>query len=288
MILFMSTSMIEFFWKIVGGDPFILNRSGKQSKNWFLILGILFCILVILTFSAFFGLFYGVLANILSALIGALILTFILKNLYRLVIISLEPSTLPVIKEHKKKPWAYFIRITIVVLIGAFVAKCIETMLFGHWVDNKVIGDLTQYFGPITISKFEESSYFILHMKELNIHYPFINLLTLMIVSFYVIPIIIKHRLKRRNEYYQIRRAIDKKIVEENYIEFKSLYTRVLQNIYARRREEDKLYLRELFNSKSPKYSYRYLQRYHDEPFNTKPIQKNFSFKTTSEFLDNF
>lgn len=279
---------MEFFWRLVGGDPFILRRSGEQSKYWFFVLGILFFVLTIITFSAFLGLFYGVIGSFMTALIGTIIFTFILKNLYRLVLISLEPNTLPVSQDAKNKPWAYFVRITIVFLIGAFVSKCIETMLFGHWVDDIIEGDLQKFFGGVAVTKFQESKYFILHMKELNLNYPWINIVTLLTVALYIVPIMIKHRLKKRNEYYQIRKVIDKRLVEERFSEFKSLYIRNMQNIYVQKFELDKRLLKEDFDSQNAMYVYKYHQRYIDEPFNTQPILKYYSYKTTQEFLDNF
>lgn len=280
--------MQEFFWKMVGGDPFILHRSGKQSKYWFSVLGVLFCILTLLTFASFVGLFYGVLSSMTTTLIGAIVLTFILKNLYRLVLISLEPSTLPVAKEHDKKPWAYIVRVSVVVLIAGFVSKCMETILFGHWVDDVVVGDIQSYFGLVNINKFEESKYFILHMKKLNVHYPLINIFTASMVGLYIIPIIIKHRLKKRNQYYQIRRQIDKQIVEQHHQVFQGIYIRLMENLYRNRSEVDKVLLKKDFDPKSKRYVYTYSPRHSDEPFNTRPIKRNVQLATTKDFLDNF
>lgn len=281
--------MQDFIWKMVGGDPFILHRSGKQSKYLFSALGVLFGILVLITFASFLGLFYGVFSSITPAFIGALVLTFVLKNLYRLVLISLEPSTLPVSKESKNKPWAYFVRFVVVFLIAVFVSKCMETMLFGYWVDDIIVeGDLQSYFGIVYFNKFEGSQYFIRHMKELNIHYPLINIFTLNMVGLYIIPIIIKHRLKKRNEYYQLRRQIDKKMVEEHHQVFLGIYTQLMENLYRNRYEVDKRLLKKDFDLKSNRYVYKYAPRYSDEPFNTKPINRNVQLATTKDFLDNF
>jgi len=250
---------------------------------------VLFCILVILTFTSFLGLFYGVFSSIMTAFIGSIILTFILKNLYRLVLISLEPSILPVARERNRKPWAYIVRITVVVLMAAFVSKCMETILFGHWVDDIVEGDLQSYFGVVNFNKFEGSEYFILHMKELNIHYPLINIFTVNMVGLYIIPIIIKHRLKKRNEYYQLRRQFDKQLVEQHYQMFLAIFTRLMESLYRNRYEVDqKVVLKKEFDPKSKRYAYQYKPRYSDEPFNTRHVKKDVKLATTKEFLDNF
>lgn len=261
----------EFLWRVVGGDPFILHRSGRQSRRSFGVLGLSFLILVVFTFVAFFALFRGIFDSFFQALLGGVILTFILKNIYRLTLLTLEPSTLPVSRE-KKAPWAYIVRVIVVILIAVFVSKCIETLLFGHLVDPEVQSEMSRYANGKTIELKDTSSYFVMHMILLNQTYPFVNLFTLMMAVFYIAPVILKHRLKKDDEYYSRRREIDKATVLHKYSEFHNFYSEKMQRLY-------------FINEKG---KYQYTPRFEDEPFNNIPLKDTRTFRSTKEFIDNF
>jgi hypothetical protein len=297
--------MRELFWRLIGGDPRILINSGKESQKWFFIIGVLYASLSIFTFTAFLGLFYGVLDSFMQALFGALILTFILQNMYRLILITLEPNTLPVVKEYKVKFWAYFVRLTVVFLIAVFVSKCIETMAFGHLVDDKVVEGLRGTIAGTNINQFDKSSYFVQHIIELNKHFPIVNGITLIFVFLYLVPVVIKHRLKKRKEYFNVKKKIDTHLVLSHYNDFRSYYTTLMKRLY---KTKEKLYLESLMNiehrskdsSKSEfftiqnelyagkKFNYEYRPKYYDEPFNTKKIVELKSLESTKAFTDNF
>jgi hypothetical protein len=264
--------MKEIFWKLVGADCFILSQSARESQKVFLALGMLYAFLSTITFISFFGLFLGVFQGLILSLVGASVFSFIISNLYRLVIITLEPSTLPLAKEHKAKFWAYFVRVGIVILLAMFISKVIETMLFGHWVDNLVEEKMRRDAGTGSFNQIDQSKFFVEHMKYLNLHYPQINLLTLFVVSLYGIPVIIKHRLKKEKQYYDLKRKIDKRIVEEEYQKMLSVKADLLENI--------------CFDNKRP---YRYQKKYEDEPFNTLKIEKEqANNKSQNDFLTLF
>lgn len=249
--------MKDFFWRLVGADCYILSRSSYKSQKAFLMLGMLYAFLTTLTFISFFGLFLGVFKGYILSFFGAAIFTFIISNMYRLVIISLEPSTLPVLIEYKTKFWAYLIRTVIVILLAAFISKVIETMFFGHWVDEIIEAETRKNVGELNVKLFDKSTYFVRHIIKLNIHYPLINILTFIIISLYILPIIIKHKLKRGNQYYQLKRIIDTKIVIDEYKRMLKVKKDVLSEVCM-----------------SNGRLYNYTPKYHDEPFNTKKIKK--------------
>ena len=264
--------MKEACWKLVGADCFILRQSARKSQIAFLTLGLLYAFLATVTFISFFGLFVGVLQGVFIPLIGAFIFTFIISNLYRLVIITLEPSTLPVAKEHKVKFWAYFVRLSIVVLLAVFISKVIETMLFGHWVDGIVEEKISHINRSGRIIQYRESALFVEHLKQLNIHYPLINLMTVFIVTLYVIPVVIKHRLKKRNQYYQTKRLIDKQLVEVEYRKMLQVKEELLKPVCAANYRP-----------------YQYVKKYKDEPFNIRKINTKLEpDKNHNDFLSQF
>lgn len=264
--------MKEICWKLVGADCIILYQSARKSQIAFLTLGILYAFLSTITFISFFGLFFGVFDGLILSLVGAFIFTFIVSNLYRLVIITLEPSTLPVAKEHKTKFWAYLVRVSIVVLLATFIAKVIETMLFGHWVDGIVEEKISHINRTGRINQYRESALFVEHLKQLNIHYPLINLMTVFIVTLYVIPVVIKHRLKKRNQYYQTKRLIDKQLVKAEYRKMLQVKEELLKPVCAANYRP-----------------YQYVKKYADEPFNIRNINTKVEpDKNHNDFLSEF
>ena len=274
-----------FFWKLIGGDPEILSKSGKKSKRMFYSLGLLFSILSIITFFGFFSLLLGVFDRVIESILGGIMITFIIQNMYRLILITLEPNTLPVIKSYTYKFWAYFVRITVVILISIFVSKCIETLLLGHLVDDIVQKDISQIAG---INQFDKSSYFVKHMIVLNKNYPWVNAITFVFVLAYLLPILLKHKLKKADEYFDIKKQIDLQIVVAEYKKFRSIYAKLMSHLYAEKTHISKKYNKSQKKAESSVYVYSYIPRYYDEPFNTQPIKEFKTYKNTKDFTDQF
>lgn len=264
--------MREFCWKLVGADCFILSQSARESQKAFFVLGMLYAFLATLTFISFFGLFLGIFDGFFMSLFGATVFSFIISNLYRLVIITLEPSTLPVAKEHKVKFLAYFVRVSIVIILAIFISKVLETMLFGHLAGANMEAEILRPVGNLNFNQFDNSRHFMEHLIKLNLDYPQINVITFIIVCLYVAPVIIKHRLKKGNQYYQMKRKIDKHIVQEEYQKMLQTRADLLQDVCLKNNRP-----------------YHYQAKYEDEPFNIHKIKRKQSeSKDQSDFLTLF
>lgn len=274
-----------FFWKLIGGDPEILLKSGKKSKRMFYSLGVLYSILSFITFFGFFSLLLGVFDRVTESILGGIMITFVIQNMYRLILITLEPNTLPTIKSYTYKFWAYFIRITVVVLISIFVSKCIETLFLGHLVDDVVQKDISQIAG---INQFDKSSYFVKHMIELNKIFPWVNIITFLFVIAYLLPIILKHKLKNNDEYFDIKKQIDKQIVVSEYTKFRFIYAKLMNHVYVEKNNANKRFNKNRNMEESMVYNYYYKPNYYDEPFNTKQIKEYKKYKNTQDFINQF
>jgi hypothetical protein len=251
---------MEYLWKISGADLWIIRKSGSISKNGFALIGGLYLLINILTFFAFFGLINGVFNSIVIGVFGAGLITFLISNIYRLTLISLEPQTLPVKEEKGSLFFAYAIRYLVVSIFAFFVAKSLETTLFGFKVDEIVVNK--HNYSIQTASKglrFEESKLFLDHMIELNRVYPVVWLMTILIIGIFLTPVIVRFRLRSKMQYYSIKEKVDIKMVKEHYLETTLILERIYRNTYAAYNDEAIL-----FNVHEPKYS--------DPPFNTKPI----------------
>jgi hypothetical protein len=262
--------MKEFFWKLAGADAYILQQSGKSSRYSFAVIGFSYCVVYIITFLSFFGFFWGVFHYFLIALLGAAIFSFLIGNIYRVVLISLEPQTLPVKPERGSIIFAYIIRVGTVLLFAFFVSKCFETMLFGHWVDKLIEGDLARKYG---VSKFDTSEMFVEHMKVLNQKHPAMWLITIFMALIFMYPVFLRHVLKGKQEYYDIKKDIDIKLVLHEYEKFKLIRDKIYISLY------------EMYQDSS-KYFKTHVKVYVDEPFKTKKVSKKGASKSMDEFLN--
>jgi len=262
--------MKEFFWKLAGADEFILKRSGESSRYSFALIGFSYCVVYAITFLSLFGFFWGVFHYFLIAFLGATIFSFLIGNIYRVVLISLEPQTLPVLREKGSIVFAYSIRVATVLLFAFFVSKCFETMLFGHWVDAFIEGELARKYG---VSKFDTSEMFVEHMKVLNQQYPAIWLITILISIIFLYPVFLRHVLKGKHEYYDLKREIDKKLVLQEYAKFEVIRDKIYISLYAMYKD-------------SGKYFKPHAKVYEDMPFRTKKVTKSGASKTMDDFIE--
>jgi len=247
-----------YFWKLAGADPFILKDSGKQSQKSFFVIGVLYVFINLIIFFSFFGLFIGVFETFFVGIFGAFLMTFIIGNIYRLTLISLEPQTLPIKRELGSFIASMIVRYTVICLFAIFVSKCLETTLFGFLVDNEV-----QLFmdslAPRSPNNFvyNESSLFLEHMIMLNKYHPWIWGVTAIIISFFLLPVVLRAELRKRKEYYSIKRGRDKALVEDFYKNTNGYINMLYSNLY------------EQYKSKNLVYR-AHEEKYLDPPFNTK------------------
>lgn len=260
--------MKQYLWKLAGADYFILQKSGKESQMLFYTVGLSYTIVYFITFISFFGLFWGVFHYFMVALMGAVVFSFIIGNIYRVILISLEPQTLPVKPEKGSMFFAYFVRIVTVLLFALFISKCFETMLLGHLVDNKIRSSLIEKYGLLNFNRFNTSEMFVEHMKVLSIEYPLVWIITAIIIGIFLYPVFIRHKAKGNRQYYDLKTKIDKYIVTKEYEKFLEVRDLLYVKIY------------EAYNNRKMKFK-GHKKRYQDEPFNTiKTPKKQADFKT--------
>jgi len=249
---------MEFFWKLAGADPYILKDSGEQSQKRFLLIGWLYIFVNVIIFLSFFGLFLGVFDRFLIGVLGAFLMTFVIGNIYRLTLISLEPQTLPVKEQKGSITASKIVRYTVVCLFAIFVSKCLETTFFGFLVDGEV-ADRMRLLNPGGMDRFiyEESSLFLEHMIMLNKHQQWVWFITIFVVMFFIAPVLLRSALRKRKEYYSIKRIIDKAIVEDFYKKTNIYLQTIYGNFYR------------LYDDKTKTFK-GHREKYLDPPYNTK------------------
>jgi len=264
-----------FIWTMAGAECELLERSGKDSQYSFFVIGLLYLIIIGLTFIGFFGLFWGVFRGEVSedgvvqsvhypfftALIGGLVLGFLVSNIYRLNLISLEPKTLPVKEENTSLVVTHVLRYTTVLLFAFFVSKNIEM-------------EILNIIESAGIFYFNLNEGYIDHMVRMNKEQSWLWIITFVIGFIFLFPIFLRRRLNKSFEYYSLKEKRDIRLVREQYEEFLMIKNQILTNFYLK------------YKAVGIEKRYNYQKLYKDEPFNTKRIDIERDLGTSDDFLD--
>lgn len=212
--------MKEFIWKIGGADCKILKTSGKESQRSFALIGGLFLLINSIIFVAFFGLFFGVFDNFILSCFATLILGFLISNIYRLNLISLEPASLPRQESLGSMLLSYSVRYLTVAAFAFFVSKCFEMVM-------------VSFFENQGLMNYDGSDGYMKHLIQTNQEEPWIWLMTIAIVTLFISPVYLRHRLNHAHEYYSIKQTRDIRIVLDQYENFKKEYNTIMALQYA-------------------------------------------------------
>lgn len=281
--------MRHFLWKIAGADYKILEKAGKDSQYSFWLIGLLYLIVIIITYIGFLGLFWGVFDNFIPVVLGTTVLGFLVTTIYRLSLISLEPNTLPVIIEKKSLVLTYFVRYFILILFAFFVSKTFEMII-------------VNFIEKIGFLNYDGSSGYMRHLVEVNTNQPWIWMITVSVIILFITPIYLRHRLNRANQYYLLRRVSDKDLVKQEHQKFIQSKEEILKQVYNQYtnlansffEHKNGLFYNqtlsdEITKIKSQLNSKTFVQhpkKFIDEPFNTKRIVTKRKLKESDDFLD--
>jgi hypothetical protein len=291
--------MKKTLWKLAGADCQILERSGTESQRSFYVIGILYLIVIALTFIGFFALFWGLFgsysettvadfgSHTAGALFGSLILCFLVSNIYILNMLSLEPN--PLKNATTSNISSNIVRGTFVFMFAFFVSKNIEMIIFS-------------LLNAIGLISFDSQLGYMHDLLQLNEKYPKIWFLTIIIIWLFFIPIFIKIRLFKANEYYLHRRIVEKDLIISEHKQFLLLKEEILKIHYA---QYQKILTKDFHGKFDPshlnkdldlQHHYHFLSsrvykphvsKYSDEPFNTKLKKKDLSnIKDSQDFLE--
>jgi hypothetical protein len=267
--------MKYFIWKMAGADCELLERSGKDSQYSFFVIGLLYLVVTGLTFLGFFGLFWGTFRGkvnkdgvlhigeypIFTALIGGLVLGFLVSNIYRLNLMSLEPKTLPVKEENTSMVMSYAVRYITILLFAFFVSKNIEM-------------EIVNIMESAGIFYYNVDEGYMDHMVRMNKEQSWLWIITIVIGFIFLLPVFLRQRLNKTFEYYSLKERRDIRLVLEQYEEFLMIKNQILSDHYLKYKAV----------GLDKKYSYKKL--YKDEPFNTKRIEIERDLGTDDDFLE--
>lgn len=271
-------------------DCSILEKSGRDSQYSYFVIGMLYTLIGFIAFSGFFAMFYGVFDSIFSAIIGAGIIGFLISNIYRLTLISLEPHTLPRNEPLGSLIFSYVLRYLTILAFAFFVSKCFEMLIID-------LIDLVMRKDNLSLMDYDGSSGYMEHMMESNRSKPWLWSITALIMLLFVSPIYMRHRLNRSHQYYKLKYRRDVRLVKEKYDEYSEnkerLYRQLFENYseLADRKMSQNIISSEveLIRNDLRKITFkRHEKHFNDYPFCTEPIIKDANLSSSDEFMNHF
>lgn len=201
-------------WKFSGEDYTIIAVCNKNIKLYFSLIGLfVFFILISCFFSALYftdSLFHSILADIGIGLFWGYIVT----NLYVLLLYTISPSLLPLkaLKKGENKTGSFklnfsmIIRILLVIVLGIITAQPINIFIFKPTSDT-----------------------FAFDIRELLTSSYSAWFFTSLVVCVFLLPIYFKYSIRKFDEFYIRKAEIERRIILDNYLELKEVYSDVLE-----------------------------------------------------------
>lgn len=204
--------------KLSGEDVAIIDQCNRKIRIKFTWIGSFVLVILICCFlSAMFfvdNMFHSVFLDITIGLVWSSIVT----NMYVLLLYTITPTLLPVRDRRKEKgkiasyqtfnfSFSMILRILMMVLLAIITAQPLNVLILGE---------------PSML--FVENIRFLL---ETNLYSLWISTAVILI---FIIPIFLKYRIRKLAEFYQKKATINKRLIKDNYLEFKNDYKTILDN----------------------------------------------------------
>lgn len=201
--------------KLSGEDFAIIQKCSKKIRIHFTWIGVF--VLFILT-SCFLSAFYFTEhlfhSKILDILVG-FVWGYIVTNMYVLLLYTITPTLLPTKSKNKNKLLAaqrfnfslsMIIRVVMMLLLAIVTAQPLSVMLLNPET-NKLANSI----------------------KILLTNNPFASVITLILITIFLLPIYMKYRIRKLDEFYKTKREITKRFIEADYKHFKNSYKAIIE-----------------------------------------------------------
>lgn len=236
-------------WKIACEDYQVLLRASKKSRRAFTCSGIVMCLNYLIALFGLYQFFEIIFINIFIATILGAFVTVVFMNIYKLCLTTLN-------KDEKSFSISYILsllgRLVFIGFIGLLIVKGFESFLVFTLFEKL---NLVDYEGKILLS-----------LQDINNSISWIWVSTTLFLSMFISPFLIKFSIKPNSKYVLEKRAIEKKIILDDYTRFKDVYNTIFFRDY--------------------KLPIEFKENYLDPPFNTIPIVISKKLGTNEDFLN--
>ena len=210
----MSNSLKRILYQLSGEDYSVILKCSKKTQFYFSVIGMLVLLILLCSFvSAFFfteNLFHNSFLDIGVGVIWG----FIITNMYVLVLYTISPQLLPVkntdqsnLKIIKRLPsFSLLLRLSVLILLSTIIAQ------------------------PINVLILKTGSTSLLNDIRFLLSHNFLaSLITLIIIAIFLAPIYLKYIIRNFSEYFEMMKEVNMKIISGDYLEFKKVYSVILE-----------------------------------------------------------
>jgi len=201
--------------KFSGEDYTIIQKCGNKVQFYFSLIGLLVLVILLCSFASalYFTdhLFHSIIADIGVGIIWGYIIT----NMYVLFLYTISPTLLPT-KVRKKQEvktnkfqlsFSMSFRIFIVILLAVIIAQPLNVLILKP-----------------------NSTTLAFDIKDLLATNPLATIITLAIVAVFLLPVYLKYNIRKLGEFYEKKAEIKKRIIEDDYKDFKKEYRQILES----------------------------------------------------------
>lgn len=200
--------------KFSGEDYTIIQKCGNKVQLYFSLIGLLVLVILLCSFASALYFTDHLFHNIIADIGVGIVWGYIITNMYVLLLYTISPTLLPTKERKKQKEKTYpfklsysmGIRIFIVLLLAIIIAQPLNVLILKP-----------------------DSTTFALDIKELLATNPLATIITLVVVGIFLFPVYLKYTIRKLGEFYEKKAAIKKRIIEDDYKDFKIEYRQVIE-----------------------------------------------------------
>ena len=130
--------MKDFFLKLSSSDYIVVKQCDNRTKNRFKMVGFFVFVVGFLCFLSGLITFYGLFKSIIISLPFALFFSWMVSNIYLVLLSTLTKNSLPHIRNERALLMSLIIRIVFLLLISVIISKPIESILLYPFTSDKI------------------------------------------------------------------------------------------------------------------------------------------------------
>ncbi|BDB53080.1 hypothetical protein GENT11_13920 [Flavobacterium ammonificans] len=211
----MPENIKKSLFKLSGEDYSIISVGSKKIQFYFSTIGLL--VLLILLFSFVSALYFTehLFHNFFADIGVGLVWGYVVTNMYVLLLYTITPEILPIRIRKKDKYIAKSItfnismvyRIFVVILLALIIAQPLNVLILKP--GSKAL------------------AYDIKYLLATN---PIASINSFIVIAIFLLPIYFKYSIRNLGEFYEKKAVIEKRIIEDDYKDFKIKYSIQLEN----------------------------------------------------------
>lgn len=232
-----------------GMDVSILQRTSLPTRLNYAFLGLLMALVFLFCLFSGYTTFRMVFGSPLLAVVFGLFWAFVVYNLYRFLLSTVNPQILPHTKKSGRSFLTFLVRYGFLAFLAMVVSKPLELVFYFRFLKGRsALGNLGD------------------SLAEMHAAAPGVWVLSVLSAAFFMLPFLLKKYLTTSCEYEDTKAEIEGQIISSDYVSFQSRYLQLMAPFGV---------------SQMP-----YRERYTDPPYNTELIADERTIQPKGTLVD--